>query len=673
MKRSLSTAELPVLRPLVPDTSDDPAPAVEPAADEPAPVQSAEPNAADHGPMPFPGPYTYVPRPAVMQDSITEPGSASSASSGRDGSGEAAMLSTSPGANCDQTHGEPAPTAGGSTTAAASAGIMHPVVDDDNPDGYPPLILAASKGWLTELKALLQDSALDINQRDKKYGMTALMAASCDNKPEVVACLLAAGAKVNLVAGEARRTALMMAALNGHVAVVEKLAAHMDIVLDQTDADGWIALHVAADKNKPDVVAWLLAAGAKVNLAAGEYRCTALMVAALSGHVEVVEKLVAHKDIVLDQTDADGWSALHWAANQNKPDVVAFLLAAGASITHVDAKGDTALIFAIVIKHAAVVEVLMQYGADLPGFQHVDLAQSPSDVAFHVTLADLDADRTSPADPQDNPLGLAAPHSLDDPLAVIDELLAVLESKQDLQGWLRAKGIRMACALPVVECLASLACTWPVLASGGRAATAVQKRLVCAAALSRLSVLTAEGKALAYYKVARISAGGVERLSAVATRQIEKLIAISEQLLTSMGSAMLETLIPDCLARTSLARQVDTENLIANLVSAGWLTPLAQAIVTSWKSVLATLESEPLAIAAGSTMQQISQCVFENTEHKAPQIFAQAMQRQLAAPTLLAALRTWIGNARSAEGLDLLFQIQCDQLRQYCEHITSAG
>ena len=136
---------------------------------------------------------------------------------------------------------------------------------------------------------------------------------------------------------------------------------------------------------------------------------------------------------------------------------------------------------------------------------------------------------------------------------------------------------------------------------------------------------------------------------------------------------MLEKLIPDCLAATSLARQVDVENLSANLLSAGWNSPLAQAIVTSWKVALATLESEPLAIPAGSTMRQVTQRVFKNTERKSPPIFAQAMQRELAAPMLLAALRTWIGDAKSAEGLDLLFQVQCDQLRQYCEQIASAS
>ena len=560
--------------------------------------------------MAFPGPFAYVPKPAAMQNSVTEPGCASIASSVQDGLGEAAMTPWFPAPTGNQPHSEHAPAAGGSTTtAAASASIAHPVVDDDNPYGFPPLILAASKGRLAEVELLLQDPALDINQLEQKYGMTVLMAASHHNKPDVVACLLAAGAKVNL--------------------------------------------------------------------AVGKQRFTALMIAAAKGHADVVKMLLTRKDIALNETDAGRWSALFLAARNNKPDVVAYLLAAGASMTIACASGETAITVAITKKHAAVLEVLLQHGAALPGLFRVDPGRSPSAVAFAVTLADLDADldadRKSPADPEDNPLGLAVPHSLDDPLAVIDELLAVLESKQDLQQWLRAKGIRTASALPVVECLASLADTWPMHANSGRSATVFQKRLVCAAALGRLSMMTAKGEALQHYKESGISAAGVQRLSAVATRQIEKLIAVSEQLLTTMGSTMLDNLMPGCLARTSLARQVDMETLIAGLVSAGWLAPLAQAIVTSWKSALATLEAEPLAIAAGSTMQQITQCVFENTERKAPRLFAQAMQRELAAPTLLAALRTWIGDTRPAEGLELLFQIQCDQLRQYCEQTERAS
>ena len=673
MKRSHSTGERTVLRPLVPVTSDNPAPAVVPASDEPAPVPPAEPNAADHAPMAFTGPFAYVPKPAAMEGSGTKPGSASSASSVREGSREAVMTSNSPAAAHSQPHSEPAPPAGGSSTAAAGAANTQAIAGDDNPHGFPPLILAAIKGRFAEVKLLLEDPAVDIDQVDQKFGGTALIAASCANKPEVVAFLLANGAKVNFAYGEHRRTALIEASGCGHVDVVKALLARKNIALDVTDAEGRSALFFAAGENKPEGVACLLTAGAKVNLVCGKFPRTALMEAAFHGHVEVVKALLARKGIALDATDAEGRSALLIAADKNKPDVAACLLHAGASMTIVTADRKTAVTTAIAAKHAAVLEVLLQHGAPVTALDYDYLRRARPSVAFAVTFTDLDADRKSNADPEGNPLGLAVPNSLDDAPAVIDELLAVLESKQDLQQWLWAKGIRMACVVPVVECLASLAGTWPVLANSAQAANAHRKRLVCAAALSRLSVLTAEGKALAHYQAAGISAAGLARLSAVATRQIEKMIAVSEQVLTSLGSVMLDKLVSDCLARTNPSHEVEMAALNASLVSAGWLPPLAQAMAMSWKAAMAALESEPVSIPAGSTMKQITQLLCDNIERKAPQIFAQAMQREQAAPMLLAVLRTWIGDAKSAEGLDLLFQIQCDQLRQYCEQIVSAG
>jgi ankyrin repeat protein len=673
MKRSHSTAELPVFRPLVPATSDDTEPPVAPAPEVPAPMPSAEPNATQHAPMTFPGPFAYVPKPATMEEGDTKPGSASSASSVRAGSGEAVMTSSSPAATHSQPHSEPAPAAGGSTTAAAGAAITHATAGDDNPHGFSPLILAALKGRLAEVKLLLEDPAVDIDQVDQKSGATALIAASVANKPEVAAFLLANGAKINFAHAEQRRTALMEASSRGHVEVVKALLARKDIAIDATDVQGRSALFFAACANRPEVVACLLAAGAKVDLVCGKFPRTALMEAAACGYVEVVIALLACQDIALDATDAEARSALFFAADKNKPDVAAFLLHAGASMTIVTADRKTAVTTAIAAQHAAVLEVLLQHGAPVTALDYDYLRRARPSVAFAVTLADLDADRKSIADPEGNPLWLAVPNSLDDAHAVIDELLAVLESKQDLQQWLWAKGIRIACVVPVVECLASLAGIWPVLANSAQAANAHQKRLVCAAALSRLSVLAAEGKALAHYQAAGISAAGMARLSAVATRQIEKLIAVSEQVLTSLGGVMLDKLVSDCLAGTNPSHEVEMAALNASLVSAGWLPPLAQAIAMSWKAALAALESEPVSIPAGSTMKQITQLLCDNIERKAPQIFAQAMQRALAAPTLLAALRTWIGDAKSVEGLDLLFQIQCDQLRQYCEQIVVAG
>ena len=640
MKRSLGTGELPVLRPLVPDTSDDSTPAVEPAADEPAPVQSAGPNVADHVPMAFPGPFAYVPRPTAMQDGDMEPGSASSASSGREGSGETFVRSGSLGAAHSLPHSEPAPATGGSTTAAAGAAITHATAGDDNPQGYPPLILAAVKGRLAEVKLLLEDPAVDIDQVHQKSVGSALMAATITNKPEVVACLLARGAKVNLVCGKHPRTALIEAAL--------------------------------------------------------------------CGHIQVVKALLTRRDIEVDATDALGWSALAFAATENHPDVVACLLEAGASMTIITADGNTVLELAIEEKHAAVVEVLLQHGAVLPEFDYIDTNAEPSAVAFAVTLADLVADLKSPADLEGNPLGLIPPDSLDDPVAVINRVFKLFpeweyepdlcdaqllldrdQVKRELQGPLYEDGIRAACLVPIGECLASFTEVLPLFTDIEEKTNEKQMQLVLAAALGGLSAMTASGAALRHYKAAGISTEGIARLSAVAARQIDKLIALSEELLTTAGSDMLEELMPACLFRTGLENAVDTETLIAELCKARWLKPVAQTIVTSWEAALAALGAEPVSLPAGLTLKQITQLLSEHVKREAPLRFVQMLQKELAAPTLLAAKRTWqertwmerrgfgqgeepVFKMLTHEGIELLFQIQCDQLRQYCEQTGRA-
>jgi hypothetical protein len=640
MKRSLGTAELPVLRPLVPDTADDSTPPVEPAAEEPAPVPSAEPNAAGQAPMAFPGPFAYVPKPAAMEDGDTKPGSASSASSGREGSGEAVVRSGSLAAAHSLPHSGPAPAAGGSTTVGAGAAITHATAGDDNPHGYPPLILAAYKGRLAEVKLLLEDPDVDIDQVDQKLGATALIAASCTNKPEVVALLLARGAKVNLVSGRHRRTVLIDAAFRGQVAVVKAL--------------------------------------------------------------------LTRRDIAVDATDAFGYSALAFAASKNHPDVVACLLEAGASMTIRTRDGDTPLDLAIKEKHAAVVEVLLQHGAVLPKFDYIDTNAEPSAVAFAVTLADLVADLKSPADLEGNPLGLIAPDSLDDPVAVINRVFKLFpeweyepdlcdaqllldrdQVKRELQGPLYEDGIRAACLVPIGECLASFPEVSPLFMDIEEKTNEKQMQLALAAALGGLSAMTANGAALRHYKAAGISAEGIARLSAVATRQIDKLIALSEALLTTAGSDMLEELMPACLFRTGLENAVDTETLITELCKARWLKPVAQAIVTSWEAALAALGAEPVSLPAGLTLKQITQLLSEHVKREAPLRFVQMLQKELAAPTLLAAKRTWqertwmerrgfgrgdepVFKMLTHEGIELLFQIQCDQLRQYCEQTGRA-
>lgn len=542
--------------------------------------------------------------------------------------------------------------------AGANVNIANPV------NGSTALSYASERGHLEVVRMLLtrKDIALD---QIAASGWSALQCAVIYNQPEVVECLLAAGADVNLAVAGSGTTALTLAAEFGHLGIVRALLGRKDVALDQTLTTGWSALHFAAEHDRADVAQCLLAAGAKVNLAEATNGRTALIYAAGRGHIEVVKALLGSTSIALNRTDGNQASALHVAAAGNWHAVVGCLLEAGASMTLVSRTGKTALDLAIDHRHTAVVEVFLQHGAVLQRGDIIDAANLP----FTVTFADLRSDLKTAVHGADRVMSSL----LGPPEDSIDLLVAVLQSTLDVLQWLRLQGLRLAAARPVVDCLAALPATWGVLANKGQTVNAQQKRLCCASALCLLPALTRHGQAGRIYTAAGISAAGTARLTAVANAQTESLIVLAEAVMATQGRSMLENLMSACLAKTNLTLQLNREDLSANLVDAGFMPPLAQCIATSWTSALATLDDEPGAMPAGCSRKEARQYLLNDIENRAPAPFATALQRELDSPALVAALRRFIADIKSAEGLHMLFQIQCDQLRQYCAQLPGAA
>lgn len=529
-----------------------------------------------------------------------------------------------------------------------------------------PLITAVVNGHIVVVKTLLTHRSIAVDRIDAT-GQTALHWAATGNKPEMVACLLARGANVNLKnrGGDA---ALVLAVKTGHLDVVKTLLAHKDVALNEVDSSNWSALHLAAYGNKLEVAECLLAAGANVNVLGPSSR-TALMLAAEYGHVDILKLLLRYNRFNVLQVDATGQTALHIAVAYNKPEAVGCLLAAGANLKLTNGVGISAEIFAIINKQAAVLEVMMRYGLTLPRHDFSD----PAHTAFYVTVSDLESALKPPVALFLNPVARKFSEISAQPLFFIDELVARVESGMSVLTWLRQKDVRTASALPVVECVASLAELWPKLSNSGKAASTHQKRLICAAALNMLPVLTADGKALAHYKAAGISAAGVERLSAIATHQVEGLIGVAENVLATLGTTMVNELMRACMAASVYPNRVDIDALRAMLVDAGWLAPVAQAIAVSWRSAFAALEAGPAALPASSGITPASTSWRGRVEREAPRLFAQALSREFDSQSLVAALHKLIGDSKAAEPIDILFQAQCDQLRQFCEQTNGEG
>ena len=107
-------------------------------------------------------------------------------------------------------------------------------------------------------------------------------------------------------------------------------------------------------------VALLLGAGARVNDADDDIGQTALMAAAKGGHLDGVERLVAHGGKV-DAKDKRGSTALHWSATEgDHPDVVRYLLKVGLDPDEKNASGRSPKDYARSLNRHRMLKVMEQ-------------------------------------------------------------------------------------------------------------------------------------------------------------------------------------------------------------------------------------------------------------------------------------------------------------------------
>eukprot|EP00752_Nemacystus_decipiens_P005500 g4978.t2 len=122
---------------------------------------------------------------------------------------------------------------------------------------------AAFVGSAKRTADILSRQSADIDQGDLE-GWTPLMIAARDNHQRVVKVLLENGANLSVVA-DMGNTALILAAMHGHAAVV-KLLVEAGANMEDRDCDGLTALHQSSYRGHPEVMKVLLEAGARVDI-----------------------------------------------------------------------------------------------------------------------------------------------------------------------------------------------------------------------------------------------------------------------------------------------------------------------------------------------------------------------------------------------------------------------
>ena len=130
------------------------------------------------------------------------------------------------------------------------------------------------------------------------------------------------------------------------------------------EADGFTALHWAAQRDNLQLVDTLLSAGADAK-AANRYNVTPLYLAAMNGSTSVMERLL-NAGADANGTAEEGQTMLMTAALSGKADAVRLLLTRGAKVdTKEPYKGQTALMWAAAEGNTAAADVLLEAGADI--------------------------------------------------------------------------------------------------------------------------------------------------------------------------------------------------------------------------------------------------------------------------------------------------------------------
>lgn len=233
------------------------------------------------------------------------------------------------------------------------------------PLGRTPLVQffkAAASGNNDAIK-ILRDQRIDINIKDVS-GRTALHEAASHGQNLTIELLLKFPGIEKDVSDNEGNTPLLAAAWAAE-------STSLGILLDNganpraINNAGFCALHAAAKLSEARWTRTLLHESVPASLAENSNKMTPLHYAAAHGAVEVMDTLLDN-DAELNLQDRKGWTALHYAARNNRGDCTRLLLKRGASLGTREGTCDhSPLCVAVLCDSTEVIRIILQHLAEL--------------------------------------------------------------------------------------------------------------------------------------------------------------------------------------------------------------------------------------------------------------------------------------------------------------------
>lgn len=247
-----------------------------------------------------------------------------------------------------------------STPGSATRSKSVTALESKDRMGQTPLVWAARNGNFVAAERLL-DAGADL-ETNSEESLSPLSWCSANGHLEIGKLLLDRGANPDTVSGD--QPPVLWAAENGHAAILKELIKR-DAALDVVDERmKQTALVYAALKGHMEVAELLLSHGMDPDFSTDGIPPS--IWAARVGHIDMIKLLMKH-GADIEYRDADwGQTPLVSAAYQGHKSIVQLLLDLGASIESKDALlGQTALSAAADEVHLTVVEALLDRGADM--------------------------------------------------------------------------------------------------------------------------------------------------------------------------------------------------------------------------------------------------------------------------------------------------------------------
>lgn len=198
-------------------------------------------------------------------------------------------------------------------------------------NGYTALHHASLHGCSEAVKEMLESPHLDPNLVDKYHRSALLIALQCRHL-EVMAHLIGTE-KTNVnVVDRMGNTPLILAAAQQYIRDIKLLLTNKQTLVNTRNTHGTTALHWAIN-NQNSELTWLLLNNpcGKLDVNVRNNKGSApLMLAASWGNSQIVNWLLEIPTVIVNLTDANGYTSLDWALQHGRNECVLALRAHGA-------------------------------------------------------------------------------------------------------------------------------------------------------------------------------------------------------------------------------------------------------------------------------------------------------------------------------------------------------